>query len=72
MRTVKLEKNDDTVLDPADPGLVTRGSILLDGHERGTWEHRRDGHWVARIAGMDAQFVETSEGGLIARLASLA
>jgi hypothetical protein len=50
MRTVKLEHNDDTVLDPTDPQLVTRGSLLLDGHECGTWEQRRDGTWTARLS----------------------
>jgi len=49
MRTVKLEHNDDTVLDPADPQLVMRGSVLLDGHECGGWEQRRDGTWIARL-----------------------
>lgn len=72
MRTVKLEKNDDTVLDPADPGLVTRGSLFIDGQQQGAWEHRRDGSWVALMNGARERIIEASEGELIARLAAMA
>lgn len=69
MRTVKLEHNDDTVLDPSDPQLVMRGSLLLDGHECGTWEQRRDGTWTARLSASGETFVEADRKQLIERLA---
>jgi hypothetical protein len=69
MRTVKLEHNDDTVLDPADPELVMRGSVLLDGELAGMWEQRRDGTWIARLKATGESFVEPGESRLIARLA---
>ena len=49
MHTVKLEHNDDEVLDPADPQLVVRGSLFIDGHDAGCWEERRDGTWAAHV-----------------------
>jgi hypothetical protein len=69
MRNVKLEHNDDTVLDPADPQLVARGSLLLDGHECGTWEQRRDGTWTARLSASGETLVEAGRKQLIDRLA---
>jgi hypothetical protein len=69
MRTVKLEHNDDTALDPADPQLIKRGSVLLDGQQAGTWEQRRDGTWVARLKVTGERFVEPGEALLIMRLA---
>ena len=68
MRTVKLEHNDDTVLDPADPQLVIRGSLLLDGHECGGWEQRRDGTWIARLSRSGETVVAASRNQLIERL----
>ena len=69
MRTVKLEHNDDTVLDPSDPQRVARGSLLLDGHECGIWEQRRDGTWAARVSISGASIVEAGRKQLIERLA---
>jgi hypothetical protein len=69
MRTVKLEHNDDTALDPADPELVMRGSILLDGHAAGSWEQRRDGTWIARLNATGETFSEPGRPQLIERLA---
>ncbi|AMM17352.1 hypothetical protein AX768_24350 [Burkholderia sp. PAMC 28687] len=69
MRTVKLEHNDDTVLDPSDPQLVARGSLLIDGHECGTWEQRRDGTWTARLSASGGTIVEAGRKQLIDRLA---
>lgn len=68
MRTVKLEHNDDTVLDPTDPQLVMRGSLLPDGHECGGWEHRRDGTWIARVSPSGEAIVAASRDQLIERL----
>jgi len=68
MRTVKLEHNDDTVLDPSDPQLVMRGSLLLDGHECGGWEQRRDGTWIARLSKFGETVVAASRNQLIERL----
>jgi hypothetical protein len=69
MRTVKLEHNDDTVLDPADPELVMRGSLFLDGREAGMWEQRRDGMWSARLKSSGETFSEPGKPQLIERLA---
>jgi hypothetical protein len=69
MRTVKLEHNDDTTLDPADPQLIKRGSVLLDGQQAGMWEKRRDGTWVAHLKATGERFVEPGEALLIMRLA---
>ena len=68
MRTVKLEHNDDTVLDPADPQLVMRGSLLLDGHECGGCEQRRDGTWIARLSTSGETIVAACRDQLIERL----
>jgi hypothetical protein len=51
MAKITLIHNDDETLDPADPTLRTRGSLKIDGHERGTWEEHRDGHWSALVDG---------------------
>ncbi|SAL46839.1 hypothetical protein AWB70_03685 [Caballeronia cordobensis] len=69
MHTVKLEHNDDEVLDPADPQLVVRGSLFIDGHDAGCWEQRRDGTWAAHVRHREGWIVETSRGALIDRLA---
>jgi hypothetical protein len=69
MRTVKLEHNDDTALDPADPELVMRGSVLLDGALAGMWEQRRDGTWIARLKATGERFTEPGESQLIEKLA---
>jgi hypothetical protein len=69
MRTVKLEHNDDCALDPADPELVMRGTVLLDGHRAGMWEQRRDGTWIARLKATGESFAEPGKPQLIARLA---
>jgi len=69
MHTVKLEHNDDEVLDPADPQLVERGSLFIDGYDAGCWEQRRDGTWVAHVRHRVGWIVETSRGALIDRLA---
>jgi hypothetical protein len=68
MRTVKLEHNDETVLDPADPQLLVRGSLLLDGHECGGREQRRDGTWIARLSASGETVVAASRNQLIERL----
>lgn len=69
MRTVKLEHNDDTVLDPADPQLVMRGSVLLDGHECGTWEQCRDGAWIASLSASGKKLIARDRRQLIEQLA---
>ncbi|KIG03502.1 hypothetical protein [Caballeronia concitans] len=69
MHYVKLEHNDDTALDPADPELVMRGSLFIDGHEAGCWEARRDGTWVAHLRHEKGWIVEQSRVALIERLA---
>ena len=69
MRTVKLEHNDDTVLDPTDPHLVKCGSLLLDGHECGEWEQRRDGTWIARLSVSGETIIAAGRDDLIERLA---
>jgi hypothetical protein len=69
MHTVKLEHNDDEVLDPADPQLVVRGSLFIDGHDAGCWEQRRDGTWAAHVRHRAGWIVEASRGALIDRLA---
>jgi hypothetical protein len=68
MRTVKLQHNGDTVLDPADPHLVKRGSVLLDGHEPGMWEQRRDGTWIASLSAAGKTFVARDRNQLIEQL----
>jgi hypothetical protein len=69
MHDVKLEHNDDAGLDPADPQLVMRGSLLIDGHEAGTWEARRDGTWAAHVHRAPGWIIETSRDALIQRVA---
>jgi hypothetical protein len=69
MHDVTLEHNDDEVLDPADPQLVMRGSLFIDGHEAGCWEARRDGTWAAHVRHKGGWIVEASRGALIDRLA---
>lgn len=69
MHTVKLEHNDDEVLDPADPQLVVRGSLFIDGRNAGSWEARRDGTWAAHVRHKSGWIVETSRVALIERLA---
>ena len=77
MRTVKLEHNDDTAPDPADPEFVMRvlmrvlmrGSVLLDGARAGMWEQRRDGAWIALLKATGERFTEPGEFQLIERLA---
>jgi hypothetical protein len=71
MQTVKLEHNDDTTLDPADPELVMRGSLFLDGREAGMWEQRRDGTWIARLKSSGETLVEPGKSQLVERLAHL-
>ena len=44
---VQLLHNDDTVLDPADPSLRERGTVMVDGREWGNWESHRSGSWTA-------------------------
>jgi hypothetical protein len=70
MRSITLEHNDDCVLDPGDPGLVTRGSLLIDGHVAGMWEQRRDGSWIARLRGSGRVVTAAGRSQLIERLAS--
>jgi hypothetical protein len=69
MRTVKLEHNDDAVLDPADPMLVMRGSVLLDGHELGVWEQRRNGTWIAWLSASGKTIIAEDRNQLIEQLA---
>jgi hypothetical protein len=70
MHEVRLEHNDDTGLDPADPQLVMRGSLIIDGHEAGCWEQRRDGTWTAHLRHRPGWIVERSKAALTERLAS--
>lgn len=49
MAKITLLHNDDEVLDPADSSLRTRGSLDVDGHEKGSWEEHIDGTWTARL-----------------------
>ncbi|WP_244197797.1 hypothetical protein [Caballeronia ptereochthonis] len=75
MHEVKLEHNDDEVLEPADPQLVMRGSLFIDGRDAGCWEARRDGTWTAHVRHMcgtaraGSWIVEPSRAALIERLA---
>ncbi len=70
MHIVKLEHNDDAALDPADPQLLMRGSLMLDGrHEAGCWEARRDGTWAAHLRCTPGWIVAPSRATLIERLA---
>jgi hypothetical protein len=69
MHDVKLEHNDDLALDPADPQLIMRGSLFIDGHEAGCWESRRDGTWAAHRKHAAGWIVEKSKSALIDRLA---
>ncbi|MEZ2353324.1 hypothetical protein [Caballeronia sp. RCC_10] len=69
MHDVKLEHNDDMALDPADPALVMRGSLFIDGHEAGCWEARRDGTWTAHLRHERGWIVEPSRAALVERLA---
>lgn len=49
MKTIELLHNDDEVLDPTDPHLVKRGSILADGSEVGGWAEHDNGTWKAWV-----------------------
>ncbi|SAL23833.1 hypothetical protein AWB71_01287 [Caballeronia peredens] len=69
MHDVKLEHNDDGALDPAEPQVVMRGSLFIDGHEAGCWESRRDGTWAAHVRHRDGWIVASSRGELTERLA---
>jgi hypothetical protein len=69
MHHVKLEHNDDEVLDPADPQLVMRGSLFIDGRDAGCWEKRRDGTWAAHVRHREGWIVEASRDALVGRLA---
>lgn len=53
MAKIELLHNDDEVLDPLDSTLRMRGSLLIDGHERGSWEEHLDGHYIARTDGTE-------------------
>jgi hypothetical protein len=66
MTRVTLLHNDDETLDPTDSTLRARGSLKIDGHERGTWEAHRDGRWTAQVDG--APLDASSEEALIARI----
>jgi hypothetical protein len=66
MATITLLHNDDETLDPGDPSLRTRGSLKIDGHERGTWEEHRDGRWTALLHG--EAISAASKEGLIAEI----
>ncbi|MDR5856767.1 hypothetical protein P9239_05610 [Caballeronia sp. LZ062] len=69
MHDVRLAHNDDTTLDPADPTLVMRGSLFIDGHEAGCWESRRDGTRTAHLRHARGWIVESSRAALTERLA---
>jgi hypothetical protein len=69
MHDVKLEHNDDTALDPSDPQLRMRGSLIIDGHEAGCWEARRDGTWAAHMRHTPGWIVQPSRIALIEQLA---
>ena len=69
MHIVKLEHNDNATLDPADPQLPMHGSLMLDGHEAGCWEARRDGTWAAHLRRTPGWIVMASRAALIERLA---
>jgi hypothetical protein len=66
MSRITLLHNDDETLDPTDSTLRARGSLKVDGHERGSWEEHRDGHWTARVDG--ASFSAASKEALVAQI----
>jgi hypothetical protein len=66
MTRVTLLHNDDETLDPADSSLRARGTLKIDGHERGTWETHRDGRWTALLDG--ASIEASSEDALISQI----
>ncbi|WP_144063420.1 hypothetical protein [Caballeronia insecticola] len=68
MHHIKLEHNDDGALDPADPQVVMRGSLFIDGREAGCWESRRDGTWAAHVRHREGWIVATSRDALTERL----
>ncbi|QIE29581.1 hypothetical protein [Caballeronia sp. SBC2] len=63
MPKIELQHNDDEVLDPLDSTLRTRGSLRVDGHERGSWEEHLDGHCVGRLDG--TELIGRDKGHLI-------
>ncbi|MDN7799440.1 MULTISPECIES: hypothetical protein [Burkholderiaceae] len=66
MADVTLLHNDDEVLDPTDSTLRTRGSVEVDGKEKGSWEEHLNGTWTALIDG--ESFSAASKDALIERL----
>jgi hypothetical protein len=66
MAHVTLLHNDDEVLDPSDSTLRTRGSVLVDGKEQGSWEEHLDGTWTALIDGESLR--ASSKDSLIAEI----
>lgn len=63
MPDVTLLHNDDEVLDPTDSTLRTRGSVEVDGKEKGSWEEHLDGTWTALLDG--ESFTASSKEALI-------
>jgi hypothetical protein len=64
MNTVELLHNDDETLDPTDPGLSRRGSVIYDGDEAGTWEAHRGGKWMAILCRSGAALTAADEASL--------
>lgn len=67
MPKIELLHNDDEVLNPLDTTLRIRGSLRIDGHERGSWEEHLDGHYVARIG--DTELSAANRRDMIERIA---
>jgi hypothetical protein len=69
MSHIQLLHNDDEVLDPTDPALRARGSVLIDGKEYGSWESRTDGSWSAwlhPVVRLDADSSEALKAAIAA------
>lgn len=66
MANITLLHNDDEVLDPTDSTLRTRGSVEVDGKEKGSWEEHLDGTWTALLDG--ERFSASSREALIEQI----
>ncbi|MFT4063641.1 hypothetical protein [Paraburkholderia sp.] len=66
MAGVTLLHNDDEVLDPTDSTLRTRGSVEVDGKEKGSWAEHLDGTWTALLDG--ESFSASSKDALVAQI----
>jgi hypothetical protein len=66
MADVTLLHNDDEVLDPSDSTLRTRGSVEVDGKEKGSWEEHVNGTWTALLDG--ESFSASSKDALVSQI----